>query len=247
MPEPFLELIDISKIYPGVVALDHVGLSVSRGEVIALVGENGAGKSTLMRVLGGVVEPNGGVIRLDGVERPSLTVNDAIETGIAFVHQELNLFDNLDVAGNVYIGREPVHGGPLKLIDRRRLHAQVWPLLEALGVSEDDVEIHQHAFYRHHTRMADQWRVGRVFLAGDAAHLMPPSGEGANLALFDGAELAKAIVAHPGDVEAALAEHEAAMFARAETEAVEAHRMLALFYDDRAPQGFLDFLSGALV
>jgi ribose transport system ATP-binding protein len=133
MPEPFLELIDISKIYPGVVALDHVGLSVSRGEVIALVGENGAGKSTLMRVLGGVVEPNGGVIRLDGVERPSLTVNDAIEAGIAFVHQELNLFDNLDVAGNVYIGREPVHGGPLKLIDRRRLHAQVRPLLERLG------------------------------------------------------------------------------------------------------------------
>jgi len=133
MPEPFLELVDISKIYPGVVALDRVGLSVSRGEVIALVGENGAGKSTLMRVLGGVVEPNGGAIRLDGVERPSLTVNDAIEAGIAFVHQELNLFDNLDVAGNVYIGREPVHGGPLKLIDRKRLHAQVRPLLDRLG------------------------------------------------------------------------------------------------------------------
>jgi ribose transport system ATP-binding protein len=134
MSEPFLELVDISKIYPGVVALDHVGLSVSRGEVIALVGENGAGKSTLMRVLGGVVEPSGGVIRLDGVERPSLTVQDAIEAGIAFVHQELNLFDNLDVAGNVYIGREPVHGGLLKLIDRKRLHTQVRPLLERLGV-----------------------------------------------------------------------------------------------------------------
>ena len=55
MPAPFLELVDISKIYPGVVALDHVDLSVSRGEVIALVGENGAGKSTLMRVLGGIL------------------------------------------------------------------------------------------------------------------------------------------------------------------------------------------------
>jgi ribose transport system ATP-binding protein len=133
MPEPFLELIDISKTYPGVVALDHVGLSVSRGEVIALIGENGAGKSTLMRVLGGVVEPNGGVIRIDGVERRSLTVADAIKAGIAFVHQELNLFDNLDVAGNVYIGREPVYGGPLRLIDRKRLHAQVRPLLDRLG------------------------------------------------------------------------------------------------------------------
>jgi len=133
MPEPFLELVDISKTYPGVVALDHVDLSVSRGEVIALIGENGAGKSTLMRVLGGVEEPSGGVIRVDGLERRSLTVADAIKIGIAFVHQELNLFENLDVAGNVYIGREPVHGGPLKLVDRKRLHAQVQPLLDRLG------------------------------------------------------------------------------------------------------------------
>jgi ribose transport system ATP-binding protein len=133
MPAPFLELVDISKSYPGVVALDRVGLSVARGEVIALIGENGAGKSTLMRVLGGIAEPSGGLIRLDGVEWRSLTVADANKAGIAFVHQELNLFDNLDVAGNVYIGREPVHGGPLKLIDRKRLYAQVRPLLERLG------------------------------------------------------------------------------------------------------------------
>jgi ribose transport system ATP-binding protein len=133
MPEPFLELVDISKTYPGVVALDHVDLSVSAGEVIALIGENGAGKSTLMRVLGGVVEPSGGFIRLDRNERQALTVADAIKAGIAFVHQELNLFDNLDVAGNVYIGREPVYGGPLKLIDRKRLYAQVRPLLDRLG------------------------------------------------------------------------------------------------------------------
>jgi len=133
MPEPFLELVDISKTYPGVVALDHADLAVSRGEVIALIGENGAGKSTLMRALGGVVEPSGGVIRIDGIERRSLTVADAIKAGIAFVHQELNLFDNLDVAGNIYIGREPVYGGPLKLIDRNRLYAQVRPLLDRLG------------------------------------------------------------------------------------------------------------------
>ncbi len=133
MPEPFLELVDISKSYPGVVALDHVDLQVSPGEVIALIGENGAGKSTLMRVLGGVVEPSGGVIRVDGAARSSLTVADAIKAGIAFVHQELNLFDNLDVAGNVFIGREPVHGGPLRLIDRKRMYADVAPLLERLG------------------------------------------------------------------------------------------------------------------
>jgi ribose transport system ATP-binding protein len=133
MSEPFLELIDISKLYPGVVALDRVGFAVAPGEVIALAGENGAGKSTLMRVLGGVVEPSGGVIRIDGVERKALTVTEAIDAGIAFVHQELNLFDNLDVAANVFIGREPVYGGPLKLVDRKQLHAQVRPLLDRLG------------------------------------------------------------------------------------------------------------------
>ena len=133
MGEPFLELLGISKSYPGVQALTDVSLSISAGEVLGLVGENGAGKSTLMKVLGGVVEPTAGVIRIDGKDRHTLSVNDAIAAGIAFVHQELNLFDNLDAAGNVFIGREPLTGGPLKLIDRRRLHALVKPLLERLG------------------------------------------------------------------------------------------------------------------
>ncbi|POR53640.1 3-(3-hydroxy-phenyl)propionate hydroxylase [Paraburkholderia eburnea] len=67
---------------------------------------------------------------------------------------------------------------------------KVWPLLKALGVSEDDVEIHQHAFYRHHTRMAQTWRVGRVFLAGDAAHLMPPwAGAGMQTGMRDAFDL----------------------------------------------------------
>jgi len=67
---------------------------------------------------------------------------------------------------------------------------QVWPLLKALGVNEDDVEIHQHAFYRHHTRMAGKWRVGRVFLAGDAAHLMPPwAGAGMQTGMRDAFDL----------------------------------------------------------
>ena len=131
---PFLELLDIGKRYPGVVALDRVTLSVSPGEVIGLIGENGAGKSTLMKILGGVAAPSAGAIRVDGVERKPFAVADAIEAGIAFVHQELNLFDNLDAAGNVFIGREPLSGGFLRLIDRKRLHAAVQPLLDRLGV-----------------------------------------------------------------------------------------------------------------
>jgi ribose transport system ATP-binding protein len=133
MADPFLELRDIGKLYPGVVALDGVSLSVAPGEVIGLVGENGAGKSTLMKVLGGVVAPSGGSIVVDGVERPAMTVPEAIAAGIAFVHQELNLLDNLDAAGNVFIGREP-RRGPLRLLDRRRMAAEVRPVFDRLGV-----------------------------------------------------------------------------------------------------------------
>ncbi len=132
MAEPFLELRDIGKIYPGVAALKGVSLSVAPGEVIGLVGENGAGKSTLMKILGGVAAPTTGTIRVDGVERTSMTVAGAIAAGIAFVHQELNLFDNLDAAANVFIGREPVTG-PFRLVDRRRMAREAEPLLQRIG------------------------------------------------------------------------------------------------------------------
>ena len=134
MGEPFLELVDITKTYPGVTALERVSLAVGRGELIGLIGENGAGKSTLMKILGGVTAPSSGTLRVDGVELPALDVPGAIRAGIAFVHQELNLFENLDVAANVFIGREPLWGGPLRLIDRKRLRSDVSPLLAKLKV-----------------------------------------------------------------------------------------------------------------
>ena len=134
MTEPFLRLAGITKTYPGVTALDQVSLQVRHGEVIGLVGENGAGKSTLMKVLGGVVAPSSGVIHLDNVPFDALSVADAIDAGIAFVHQELNLFENLDAAANAFIGREPLYGGFLKLVDRKKLHDLTRPYLAALGV-----------------------------------------------------------------------------------------------------------------
>ncbi len=134
MDAPFLELRSIGKTYPGVTALQGVSLDVSRGEVVGLIGENGAGKSTLMKVLGGVVPPSSGSVVIDGVERPELTVTESMAAGIAFVHQELNLFENLSVAANIFIGREPLTGGPLRLVDTRRLRAIARPLLERLGV-----------------------------------------------------------------------------------------------------------------
>jgi ribose transport system ATP-binding protein len=134
MSEIFLELRSIAKTYPGVIALDGVSLSLARGEVLGLIGENGAGKSTMMKVLGGVIAPTSGSIVIDGVEHARLTVPQATAAGIAFVHQELNLFENLDVAANVFIGREPGFGGLLRLVDEKTMHARVRPLLARLGV-----------------------------------------------------------------------------------------------------------------
>jgi ribose transport system ATP-binding protein len=134
MSDVLIELAGITKVYPGVTALDDITLSVGRGEVLGLIGENGAGKSTLMKILGGVVAPTSGSIRIDGQDHAGFSVNFSMRAGIAFVHQELNLFENLDVAANIGMGREPLRFGPLMLVNRRHLRDRVRPLLERLGV-----------------------------------------------------------------------------------------------------------------
>ncbi len=130
-----LEMKGISKRFPGVVALDSVDLEVRAGEIVALAGENGAGKSTLMKILGGLHQPDSGQIRIDNQPVTVRSVAEAISRGIGFIHQELNVLDNLDVAGNVFLGREPVCGGPLKLIDRRKIHSQTKVYLQRLGLN----------------------------------------------------------------------------------------------------------------
>jgi len=132
---PLLEMRGISKRFPGVVALDNVTLEVGKGEVVALCGENGAGKSTLMKILGGVYQPDdGGEVRVDGEPVKINNVTDAMKLGIAFIHQELNVLENLDVAANVFLGREPLIT-PFKLIDRRKIHADTEPYLKRLGLN----------------------------------------------------------------------------------------------------------------
>jgi len=132
---PFLKLSAVRKTYLGVVALAGFDMLVTAGEVIGLVGENGAGKSTLMKILGGVTAPDSGTIEIDGAPYAGLSVGGSMKAGIVFVHQELNLFDNLDVAANVYIGREPRRGGVLNLVDETRMRADVLPYLKRLGAN----------------------------------------------------------------------------------------------------------------
>ena len=134
MAVPLLQMSGIEKRFGGVHALRGVDFEISAGEVVALAGENGAGKSTLMKILGGVYQPDAGVIRIDDEPVVIHAVSDATKYGISFIHQELNVFDNLDVAANVFLGREPVRGGFLRLIDRKRMHQEASKYLMLLGL-----------------------------------------------------------------------------------------------------------------
>jgi ribose transport system ATP-binding protein len=135
MGAPVLQLRDIQKRFLGVHALKGVSLDVHPGEVVALLGENGAGKSTLMKIAGGIEQPDSGQVVIDGEAVIVRDVHTASSHGIAFIHQELNLLDNLDVASNVLLGREPTVAGPLRIVDRRKMHAIVEPYLAQLGLS----------------------------------------------------------------------------------------------------------------
>jgi ribose transport system ATP-binding protein len=133
MGDTFLHVSNLTKAFGPTVALRDVSLEIAAGETVGLVGENGAGKSTLMKILGGVTSPDSGTIITMGKNFPSLTVRQSMGAGIAFVHQELNLFENLTVAANIFIGREQTKGGFLKLVDTEGLSAMARPFLEDLG------------------------------------------------------------------------------------------------------------------
>jgi len=131
---PILQMRKIEKRFAGVHALRGVDFEVAAGEVVALLGENGAGKSTLMKVLGGVYRPDSGEVHIDGAPAAFHSVSDAARHRIAFIHQELNVLDNLDVAANVFLGREPVRGGFLRLVDRGRMEEETKKQLARLGL-----------------------------------------------------------------------------------------------------------------
>ena len=101
-----LEMEHVSKAFGGSQALTDIHFSVEEGEIHALLGENGAGKSTLMNILTGVIPADTGTIRFLGKEYPSPTISQMEEAGIAFVHQELNVINDLTVADNIFLCRE---------------------------------------------------------------------------------------------------------------------------------------------
>jgi ribose transport system ATP-binding protein len=129
-----LQMQGIKKRFGGVSALNGVDFEIKAGEVVALAGENGAGKSTLMKILGGIYQPDAGEIRIDGKPVIIRAVNDATSHGISFIHQELNVLENLDVAANVFLGREPRRSGLRWLIDNKQMHERASIYLKRLGL-----------------------------------------------------------------------------------------------------------------
>lgn len=122
----------ISKAFPGVKALQDVGISVRAGEIHALTGENGSGKSTLSKVMSGMIQPDAGRIFIDGAETTLPTPADAIARGIVIISQELTLAPTLSVAENIFLGRLPRNR--LGLVDWTRLERDAQAALDRLGV-----------------------------------------------------------------------------------------------------------------
>ena len=135
MDENVIELKNICKRFPGVLALSNVDVSIRAGEVHAVVGENGAGKSTLMKVIAGAYHHDEGSIVLRGREVSFSSPHDAQTNGISIIYQEFNLLPELSVAQNIFLGREPRK--LLGFIDTRNLREKAGKLLEDLGVEID--------------------------------------------------------------------------------------------------------------
>ncbi len=130
-----LEMREIRKSFNGVPVLKGVQLTLEKGEVHALLGENGAGKSTLMNILTGVLPRDGGTIVFDGQKLDHITITQSENMGIAFVHQELNLFNDLKVFENMFLNKEYVNR--FRRLDKKRMRAECRELFERLGVEID--------------------------------------------------------------------------------------------------------------
>ena len=131
MTDVVLEMKDIKKSFFGIHALKNVNFSLQKGQVLSFIGENGAGKSTLMNIIGGVLQADVGVMKLLGKEYNPKNPRDAVDAGIEFIHQELNLFPNLCIKDNMFINNFPKMAG-MPLIEKRKLREKARQLLESI-------------------------------------------------------------------------------------------------------------------
>ncbi len=129
-----VEMKGISKSFGGVQALRKVDLELRRGEIMGLVGDNGAGKSTLMKVLSGAHLADEGELRIDGAPVDIQTPHDAFRLGIGMIYQDLALFNNLDVARNIFVGRDLARGPWNALLDKKKMYARAEALIRELRV-----------------------------------------------------------------------------------------------------------------
>ena len=137
--EVLLQMTDICKEFPGVKALDHVSLTVKRGTVHALMGENGAGKSTLMKCLFGMYAKNSGQIFLEGKEVNFKSSREALENGVAMVHQELNQALKRNVMDNIWLGRYPKIAGVM--VNEKKIYQDTKAVFQELGIDVDPKRI----------------------------------------------------------------------------------------------------------
>ncbi len=139
-----LRMSGICKSFPGVQALDNVSFDLAAGEVHVLLGENGAGKSTLIKIISGAYSLDRGEISIDGLPVEIENPRHAQELGVATVYQEFNLVPYLSVAENIFLGRQPLVGGLVKVIDRPRMNAEAISLLRRL-----DIDVNPRTLIRH--------------------------------------------------------------------------------------------------
>ncbi|MEM1588937.1 MAG: ATP-binding cassette domain-containing protein [Candidatus Bathyarchaeia archaeon] len=141
--EPFLKMENIHKFYGSVHALRGVDFEVGANEIVGLVGDNGAGKSTLAKIIGGAVQKSSGRIFVKGREVEITSVRAARELGIEVVYQERALVDTLSVAKNIFLGREPLRPGLIKLIDIEKMRREAERITKSLGlhIASPDQEV----------------------------------------------------------------------------------------------------------
>ena len=139
---PLVRMEKISKRFGAVAALDKTDFELNCAEIVGLVGDNGAGKSTLVKILAGVFPPTEGKILLDGKEVRFSSSREAIARGIESIYQDLALFEEMNLARNMFVGREPTRaflGGMVRLLDERKMERQTLQALDTVKIDLKDV------------------------------------------------------------------------------------------------------------